>query len=278
VVPLLLGAAVASLVATRLSATSVYTEALHRKAGSSEEGAASLDVLRAADLMRHEQVTVGPAATLPELHDALVASRRNHLYVVDGEGRFAGAVNLHDVNEALHGASDPRAIDARQVLRSRFEATTPEEALPRVLERFAAQESERLPVLADSGSRRLLGTISKRDILAVYSLDLLQRREGRRAGAPADPSIESLVDETALPAELVGRTFGESRFRERFGLALLLVRRGSAGSLVPDSGLTFAAGDRLVVFGTPERAAALRELAQGADAGAGGRRPRTGRG
>jgi Trk K+ transport system NAD-binding subunit len=77
---------------------------------------------------------------------------------------------------------------------------------------------------------------------------------------PRDRSrgVDSLVDEVPLPAALVGCTFEESRFRERFTLALLLVRRGTAGTLVPKAAMRFAAGDRLVVFGTPERVAAMR--------------------
>lgn len=258
VVPLLVGSAVASLVATRLSANSVYTEALQRKAGEADVHGA-LDVLRVADLVRPDQVTVAPDLPLPRLLDAFVASRRNHLYVVDEGGGFVGAVNLHDVNEALRAAGGPGAVTARDLMRPRFEATVPEEGLPRVLERFAAQECERLPVLADRASRRLVGTISKRDILSVYSLELLQRATGHRPLRPAEPPLESLVDEVPLPPGLEGRTFAESRFRDTHALALLLVRRGTAGLLLPDAGLRFAPGDRLVVFGPRDRIAALRE-------------------
>jgi chloride channel protein, CIC family len=259
VVPLLLGSAVASLVATRLSANSVYTEALQRKAGE-EEVQGALDVLRVADLVREDQVTVPPDLPLPRLLDAFVASRRNHLYVVGGEGSFLGAVNLHDVNEALR-AGGAGTLRARDVARKRFEVTVPEEGLPRVLDRFAAQECERLPVLADLESRRLVGTISKRDILSVYSLELLQRSAGRRPSRAIEPPIETLVDEVPLPPALAGRTFGESRFRDTHALALLLVRRGAAGLLLPDAELRFAAGDRLVVFGPRDRIGALREQA-----------------
>jgi CIC family chloride channel protein len=259
VVPLLLGSAVASLVATRLSANSVYTEALQRKAEEpGAEGQGALDVLRVADLVRSDQVAVPPDLSLPRLLDAFVASRRNHLYVVDGSGAFVGAVKLHDVNEALGGGEGAGSLKARDVMRHRFEVTVPEEGLPRVLERFAAQDCERLPVLADLDSRRLVGTISKRDILSVYSLELLQRSAGRRPSRPIEPPIETLVDEVALPPGLEGRTFAEARFRDTHALALLLVRRGSAGFLLPDAALRFAAGDRLVVFGPRERLAALR--------------------
>ncbi len=218
VVPLLLGSAVASLVATRLSANSVYTEALQRKAG--EYGVhGALDVLRVADLVRPDQVTVAPDLPLPRLLDAFVASRRNHLYVVDEGGGFVGAVNLHDVNEALRAAEGPGTLAARDVMRPRFEVTVPEEGLPRVLDRFAAQECERLPVLADLESRRLVGTISKRDILSVYSLELLQRSDGapavpadraprrhaRRRGAAARGARRPHVRRVALPGHARSR-------------------------------------------------------------------------
>jgi CIC family chloride channel protein len=260
VVPLLLGSAVASLVATRLSANSVYTEALQRKSGEDETHGA-LDVLRVADLVRPDQVTVTPELPLPQVLDAFVASRRNHLYVVDERGGFVGAVNLHDVNEALRAAEGAGTLAARDVVRPRFEVTVPEEGLPRVLDRFAAQESERLPVVRDLESRHLVGTISKRDILSVYSLELLQRSAARRPQRSIETAIDTLVEELPLPRELEARTFAESRFRDTHGLALLLVRRGSGGMLLPDAELRFTAGDRLVVFGPRDRIAALRERA-----------------
>ncbi len=268
VVPLLLGSAVASVVATRLSANSVYTEALQRKADEAGvDAGGALDGLRVADLMRSDQVTVAPELPLSLVLDRFVATRRSHVYVIDEAGAFVGAVNLHDVNEALSAADDAGALQARDVMRARFEATQPEESVPRVLERFLVQECERLPVLAGAGSRRLVGTISKRDILSVYSLELLQRGEGRRRSPPIEPALDSLVDELPLPLELDGLTFAESRFRERHSLALLLVRRGS-GLLLPDAELRFAGGDRLLVFGPRDRLAALRERG-GAQPGAG---------
>ena len=258
VVPLLLGSAVASLVATRLSANSVYTEALQRNAGD-EEAHGALDVLHVADLVRPDQVTVAADLPLPRVLDAFVASRRNHLYVVDENGGFVGAVNLHDLNQALRAVGGPGTLAARDMMRPRFEVTVPEEGLPRVLDRFAVQECERLPVLADLGSRRLVGTISKRDILSVYSLELLQRGARRRPVRPIEPPIETLVDEVPLPPGLEGRTFADVRFRDTHSLALLLVRRGAAGLLLPDAELRFASGDRLVVFGPRDRIAVLRE-------------------
>jgi CIC family chloride channel protein len=109
VVPLLLGSAAASVVATRFTTESVYTEALRRK-GSQEEGPGALDVLRVADVVRPDGVTVAPDLPLARVLDTFVAARRNHLYVVDADGAFLGAVNLHDVNDALRPGPHAHAV------------------------------------------------------------------------------------------------------------------------------------------------------------------------
>jgi CIC family chloride channel protein len=179
VVPLLVASAASSLLATRLSRDSVYTEALRRQTegGADETGAGAL---RVREVMRQDQATVAPEVPLANLLDRFVAARRNHLYVVDGAGRFLGAVNLHDLNRELRRGAPPRSLRALDLARKDFEATVPDERLDRVLERFAREECERLPVVADAHSRELVGTVSKRDILAAYAQERLQ--------APARPT------------------------------------------------------------------------------------------
>ena len=54
-----------------------------------------------ATSLRTDQVTVPPECRAPQLLETFVRVRRNHLYVVDADGRFLGAVNLHDLNGAL---------------------------------------------------------------------------------------------------------------------------------------------------------------------------------
>ena len=174
VVPLLLGSAIAALVASRLSRASVYTEALRRKSADQADAAAqTVAALRVRDLLRADQITVPPGCPAPRLLETFVTVRRNHVYVVDDDGRFLGAVNLHDLNGALRDERQPAALTAAALMRPRFEATFPDEPVPVALARFEQQECERLPVLADAGSRHLIGTLSKRDILSAYARERL---------------------------------------------------------------------------------------------------------
>jgi CIC family chloride channel protein len=246
VLPLLLASVLSSLVARRLAGDSVYSEALRRKTKSAESGV--LAAMKVGDLMRGEHVTVSADLPLPALLDRFVEARRNHLYVVDDADRFVGAVNLHDASRALRTAPSPTAVRARDLVNTRFEATVPDERLDQVLDRFFRQDAERLPVLASLDSRQLLGTVSKRDILSVYSVERLQRGPAGPSLAP-DGVSDGVIREIAVPAELIGATVGTADSQGRYGLSIIMVRQAGAGWVLPSESVRLGADDRLLVFG-----------------------------
>ncbi len=267
VLPLMLSCVTASLVARAISPDSVYTEALSRKGASlATPEAQVMTSLTVRDIMRREFDAVPPDTPLPQVVDRFLKGRRNHLYVVDSEGRFLGAIGLHDLKEALGASEEISFIIALDLMRPSFEVTVPGEHLDRVMERLWAQDCERVPVVDSFDTRRLVGTVSKRDILGVYSLEVLHRRtmmakfrgpagtgqEDTYVELPANYRIDGLV----VGESLAGRTVAETRLRDRFGVTVLMIRRLDGGGqeqrLVPAPDTRFQAGDRLVVFGPDE--------------------------
>ena len=184
IVPLLVGSAIASQVASFLSKESVYTEALNRKAMTARNATEPSAQLRVRDVMRQDQVTVPADMALPQLLDVFIGARRNHVYLVDAEGRFHGAVNFHEAVGALQAIGGGGTTTARELIRTRFPTARLDEPLAEVLERFDTLAAERLPVIEDHRSLRLVGTISKRDILAAYSVRLI---DVERTPGPQSP-------------------------------------------------------------------------------------------
>jgi len=259
-------------VARALSRESVYTEALRRKRGTPAEGgeAAVMRTMTVRDVMRSDQVTIPADLPLPQILDRFIEARRNHVYVVDPEGRFEGVIGWHDVNRALRELGDPPRIAARDLANTRFAVVTPTEHLDRVLEKFWAEEAERLPVVENRSSRKLVGTVSQRDILGVYSLEVLHQRslvarfQSDVATEPGPTYVElpadHQVEDLPVPPGVAGLTVAEARFRERYGVSVLLVRRAGAreNRLVAEGGTRLEADDRLVVLGSREKIEALR--------------------
>jgi CIC family chloride channel protein len=277
VLPLLVAAAGSSLVARTLNRESIYTEALRRKQASTQDSpdAEVMRSLTVRDIMRSEQTTVPVTTALPQLLDRFITTRRNHLYIVDEKNRFCGVISIADASAALRETRTPQATVAGDIMNTRFQTTTPGEHLDEVLQRFWVEECERLPVLDGPESRRVIGTISQRDILGVYSLEVLHRRALlARFNAPDESAQEPTyvelpadhrVDEARIPESLAGVSIAEAKFRETYGLSVLMVRRiddhGRVSRFIPDGSTRFEPRDRLIIFGSQKSVSEFQQCA-----------------
>ncbi|HKQ60974.1 MAG TPA: TrkA C-terminal domain-containing protein, partial [Candidatus Polarisedimenticolaceae bacterium] len=83
------------------------------------------------------------------------------------------------------------------------------------------------------------------------------RRESTYVELPSDHRVAAV----RVPPALVGRSLAAARFRETFGATVLMVARSDATGketrFIPEGGTTFAAGDRLIVFGAQDKLEAL---------------------
>ena len=95
-------------------------------------------------------------------------NRFNHLYVADHD-RFIGAVSLHDVKNYLNTPELAKVVIARDVLHDSIPVVRPDASLIEALERFRHHDNERLPVVNDSATKRLIGTIAKTDVFLALA-------------------------------------------------------------------------------------------------------------
>lgn len=69
------------------------------------------------------------------------------------------------------------------------------------------------------------------------------------------------ITELRVPSSMVGRTLVESDLRRRFGVTLLVVKRGKALTVSPTPDFTFQSNDLLVVIGNDTSITRLHDLA-----------------
>ena len=141
----------------------IYGESLERK------GAAffnqQLAEAKIIDLIRRDPVTLPKNATFAEIAKTFVQHRLQHIYITGKEGQLLGAVSLHDIKEFLDQPELAKMAIAADLLNEDFPRITPEQGMGAALERFTEADSERLPVVEDLNSRRLIGSLSKTDIM-----------------------------------------------------------------------------------------------------------------
>ena len=141
----------------------IYGESLERK------GAAffnrQLAEAKIVDLIRRDPITLPPNAIFAEIEKSFLQNRYQHIYIVGKEMQFLGAVSLHDIKEFLDQPELATMVIAADIMQEDFPRISPVQPMADALEKFSEVDSERLPVVDSLGSQRLIGSISKTDIM-----------------------------------------------------------------------------------------------------------------
>jgi chloride channel protein, CIC family len=141
----------------------IYGESLERK------GAAffnrQLAEAKIADLIRRDPVTLPRTATFAELEKSFLQHQYRHVYIVGDEMEFLGAVSVHDLKKYFDQPEVASSVTAADIMNKSFPRISPAQRMADALEKFSEVTCERLPVVDSLSSSRLIGTISKTDIM-----------------------------------------------------------------------------------------------------------------
>ena len=179
VMPLMLCSVVAYYTARGIEDQSLYSEVLRKKAAAAPEAVRLPGTV--ADLAKPQATRVLLVARFEEIAKEFLESRHEEIYVTSEEGRYAGAISLHDIKPYLNDAAVAAHVIAGDLLRDDVPPVAPTASLAEALRIFAPQAGQTLPVVeADTG--RLAGILVKNDLL----LALLEGRgaEKRNTQAP----------------------------------------------------------------------------------------------
>jgi CIC family chloride channel protein len=169
---LMLACVVSVLLARQLHGESVYTEHMRLKGLSllkeSEQTGVAMDKT-VGDLMRAPIPPLRETTTFRQIADRFLVSSNNFLPIVDAKQQFIGVVALQDLKEFLNTNQDFEGVIAYDVMRPPPKSLTPGQrlldALPIVLE----SELRNVPVVSSPEEKRLVGSVSRAEVLAVFS-------------------------------------------------------------------------------------------------------------
>src|SRR5258707_68324 len=141
----------------------IYGESLERKGASFFKQ--QLAETKIADLIRRDPVTLLSDATFAEIAKTFVQHRLQYIYIVGKARQLLGAVSLHDIKEFLDQPELAQMVIAADLMNEKFPRISPLQGMGEALERFSEVRSERLPVVENFSTLRLIGSISKTDIM-----------------------------------------------------------------------------------------------------------------
>lgn len=273
ILPLTLATVASALTARLLSRDSIFTESLRARGVPIDMGIEELTLrrIRVQDLVRSGLASMRVSTPLDAVLERFRETRLDVIYVVDADGSFCGAVDLHDVKDLLNRERLGAVVIAADVMDVP-PVVSPEMSLADVLEIFGDPEREEVPVVETrAGKKILVGRLTRRDVIAALNLEVLKHQTRRTrlfVAGTREPNWVELpnsyqIAELPIPDQLRHGTLKQSGLADEKGITVLsLVERlpgGDERKTAADPDAELGRVSALVVMGRPVDIDALRQ-------------------
>ncbi len=269
IIPALMSACVvSSLVSQLLSRDSIYTSKLRRQGIDLKETVDPnvLKTLYVRDVIDDEPEIVPESANFQAILDLVVQSDHAQFFVQNDAGNLLGAISLSEVRRLIYEQEALRhLIVAGDLVDTRHPSVTPDDDLSVVMQIFSGTRLDEIAVVDTGDSRRLVGTVSEKDVAEASQNEQLRRDlAGGFSSSITAVSRGKTVDlgdgywlrEILAPPYMFERSLAELGIRERTGVQVVLVRgrRSVNGGKVRVAGALdrFEEGETLIVAGSLE--------------------------
>jgi chloride channel protein, CIC family len=261
ILPLMFAVVVGLILAQWLRKDSVYSLALARKGLRLQRGrdVAVLEGIAVDEVMDTKMATLRESDSLAAATDLFTQTRHHGLPVVDDAGALVGILTVQDIERTQTEGNADRTVG--MICTRDLLLAYPDESIDAALRRMSVRDVGRLPVVARSDPRRLLGVLRRVDLVRAYDIALTRhavlrhRAHQAQLGSAAGSTVlvRELVVEARAPCD--GHHIQEVGWPRESVIASL--RRGRS-VLIPHGDTVLRAGDVLVVVAEES----ARELVQ----------------
>lgn len=265
ILAMMLACTISTFIARLLEKDSIYTLKLRRRGTSLNQGREEIimKTFSVGDVMSPNAPVINETTPLDDIIKIFIENKESYYYVINAKGQFQGYLSTHELKSILHEENLKDLIIARDLIDSYKKYVTLKDDLAHCMDIFAHVECEHLPVIEDVLTYKLLGSISRRDIIDLYNREILRKdvlglKFIREIGDDKSRSHVALPDEyildyLALPEQLIGRSIKELDIRAKMGVNIIAIKKRSGKvteiSEIPTSRTRFNQGDILIVVG-----------------------------
>lgn len=175
ILPLMFACVLSNIMSNALYPESIFTESLRRKGFKIRKGreADIMSSMYVKDAMVMHVQTVSEEKSIEALNVLMQASRHVGFPVLDPKGKLSGIVTLSDLRSKVKAGETDKKIG--DIATKNLEVAYPDETLDAVLKRFASKQIGRLPVVDREDKTRLLGLITRSDIVNSYNKKVVEK-------------------------------------------------------------------------------------------------------
>lgn len=175
--PLLMACILSTITAFSLKRGSIYSLKLLRRGIEISHGREQtvLKNITVKDVMVAQIKSVLDSAPMAAVVELFQRFNLSCLTVVNDQGELVGVISYHDIAGAASEEEMSYLLIARDMAEIQVETVFPTDTLDKALEKMEAEKFGQLPVLAEDGSRKLIGLVLEKDVIAAYERQLRLR-------------------------------------------------------------------------------------------------------
>jgi CIC family chloride channel protein len=177
ILPLMFSCIVGAIASGQLLKDSIYTLKLGRRGVDIKEGK-EVNILKSihvSEVMTRGVETISEGCTMEVMADMIAKSKFNSFPVLDSDSRLAGIVSFNDYSEVIFNEDLKHLLVAKDLATSDVVTVSAEDNLYAALEKISRKDFATLPVMSVRDPGRLVGIISRRDIIRAYDKAVLKK-------------------------------------------------------------------------------------------------------
>ncbi len=177
IIPIMLTCVIGTAIARHFKKDSLETVELSR-AGIDLEAGKERNIMKALlvrDVMARNVETVPENMTLGQFAEFTASTRHTNFPLVNAEGEMTGIISVQDFMGVVFERELKDLVVIKELATTDVITVTEEENLDQALRKIGYRNIEQLPVVAADNPRRLVGIISRKDIISAYNRALMSR-------------------------------------------------------------------------------------------------------
>jgi CIC family chloride channel protein len=134
-----------------------------------------MKTLKVGQVMAQEVESVPENMTLGQFAEFTASTRHTNYPLVDAAGELTGIISVQDFMGVVFEPDLMELVVVKELATLDVITVTEDDDLDRAMRRIGYRNIEQLPVVDRNQPRRLVGIISRRDMVSAYNRALLNR-------------------------------------------------------------------------------------------------------
>lgn len=175
ILPIMASCIIATSVARYLSKDSIYTLKLHRRGINIHHGreVSIMGSIKVGEVMSRNVETILETTPFRKILTIISRSTNSYFPVVNSKNKMVGILSFSDMREVMFEENLKGLVVAKDLAATEIISLSPKDNLNEALEKFVAIDVAQLPVVDSKKKDRVIGMLSRGDLISAYNKKVL---------------------------------------------------------------------------------------------------------